>query len=145
MEANQFESHPIWGKPDQVSDVLATLEPATSESQVAAFERLRFLTGLLASYKAVGSQLFTSEQLRQADEQWQNALNYLSTARSNPGQEAQAVIYAEAWLQAAGSWHKPQSSSAKLAQQAKLEYETLVDSYRKANTGLRQQGRWLRP
>ncbi|WP_437771356.1 hypothetical protein [Arthrobacter sp. KNU40] len=139
MEANQFETHPIWGKPDQVSDVLATLEPATNESQVAAFERLRFLTGLLASYKAVDSRLFTSEQLRQADEQWQNALNYLSNARSNPGQETQAVVYAEAWLQAAGSWHKPQSTSAKLAQQAKLEYETLIDSYRKANTGLKQK------
>jgi hypothetical protein len=139
VEANQFETHPIWGKPDQVSDVLATLEPASSEGQVAAFERLRFLSGLLASYKIVDAQLFTSEQLRQADEQWQNAVSYLSNARSNPGQEGQAVVYAEAWLQAAGAWHKPQNTSARLAQQAKLEYETLIDSYRKANTALKEK------
>jgi hypothetical protein len=136
VEANQFETHPIWEKPDQVSSVLATLEPFTSESQVAASERLRFLIGLLASYKAVDPRLFTLEQLRQADEHWQNAVSYLSNARSNPGQEAQAVVYAEAWLQTAGAWHKPQTASAKLAQQARLEYETLIDSYRKSNTAL---------
>lgn len=139
MEANEFETHPIWEKPDQVSSVLATLEPFTSQSQVAAGERLRFLIGLLSSYKAVDSGLFNLEQLRQADEQWQNAVNYLSNARSNPGQEAQAVVYAEAWLQTAGGWHKPQTASAKLAQQAKLEYETVIDSYRNANSALQKK------
>ncbi|XAS68670.1 hypothetical protein V3C33_05070 [Micrococcaceae bacterium Sec5.7] len=34
---------------------------------------------------------------------------------------------------------KPQSPSARLAQQAKLEYETLIGSYREANTALRQK------
>lgn len=138
MEASQFESHSIWAKADQVSEILASLEPATTESQISAFERLRFLVGQLRTYKSVDSRLFTADQLQRADSHWQNALNQLANSKSNPGMESQSVVYAEAWLQEAGSWHKP-SSSAKLAQQAKLEYESMIDSFREANDALRQK------
>lgn len=139
MEASQFESHPVWAKPDQVSTILASLEPATTESQISAFGRLRFLVGVLESYKSVDPRLFTAEQLQRADGHWQNALNQLSSSRSNPGLESQAVVYAEAWLQDAGGWHKPQNSSAKLAQKAKLEYESVIESFEKANSVLREK------
>lgn len=141
METTQFNTHPLWARPEQITSLLAELEPAPTESALSAFERLRYLAAQLETYRGVDPRLFVADQLRIADEHWQNAINSLVNYRSNPGggYDGQAVMYAESWLQAAGGWHRPSTSSSSLAKQAKAEYQAIVDSYRVANEELRAQ------
>lgn len=138
MEASEFENHPVWGKPGQMRALLEELETTPEFPATVAFARLRWIAMQLEKYRAIDPGFFVADQLRVADEHWQNVLNCLINCRQNPtgGYEGAAVSHAEAWLQVAGSWHRPQASSSALARQAKQEYENVVSSYQAVNQNL---------
>lgn len=136
MDAAQFESHALWTKPEQVSGAMSATEPVP-ETVAESFGQIRFLASQLSGFKSVDPRLFTLAQLDSANGQWQEVLTYLGHHQGNPtgNYYLNAQSYAEAWLQSAGAWHRP-NGSTRLAQQAKSEYETLVDSYKEANDSL---------
>lgn len=136
MDAPQFESHALWTKPEQVSGAMSATEPVP-ETVAESFGQIRFLASQLSGFKSVDPRLFTLAQLDSANGQWQEVLTYLGHHQGNPtgNYYLNAQSYAEAWLQSAGAWHWP-NGSTRLAQQAKSEYETLVDSYKEANDSL---------
>jgi hypothetical protein len=138
MEASEFENHTLWAKPGQMQELLEDLESAFENPSPDAFARLRWIATQLDKFRTVDPRFFAADQLRVADEPWQNVLNCLANYRGNPtgGYETQAVSYAEAWLQVAGSWHRPQTSSNVLAKQARDEYESVIASYKSVNENL---------
>ncbi|WP_024821105.1 hypothetical protein [Arthrobacter sp. 31Y] len=138
MEASEFESHPLWEKPVRMQAVLDEFEGTFENPAPVAFARLRWIAVQLEKFRTMDPGFFVPDQLRMADDVWQNVLNYLENYRGNPtgGYESSAVSYAESWLQTAGGWHRPQASSNALARQAKQEYESLVSSYQSVNQSL---------
>ena len=119
-------------------EMLEEFESAYDNPAPAVFARLRWIATQLEKFRAVDAKFFVAHQLQVADEHWQNVLNYLMNYRqnSNAGHETSAVTHAEAWLQIAGGWHRPQTSSNVLARQAKQEYEAVVSSYQTVNQSL---------
>lgn len=141
MDAKGFSDHPLWEMSRQARAMIADSEPLPdNDARAVAYDRIRFILSTLESYKAVEPQLFVREQLDNAAAQWQAVVSSMTTANNNPGSgyEAQAASQAESWLREAGGWHKPQSRSNNIAQQAKIEYQALVDSYQESNKVLRQ-------
>lgn len=140
MDSERFENHILWSKPTEVSDAMAAMEPV-SDSVEESFSAIGFIASQLSGFRSGDARLFNVGQLDTANSSWQDVVTYLGHHRDNPTStyHENARSHAEAWLQTAGGWFRPTSDSVPIANQARIEYETLIASYRAANTALRAQ------